>query len=147
MIPEEEQKFLVQNCLDFFYATVSEQRECLALFEDLKAIKGMSLENLLGEPEIRKVIDSARALSEKPRVRALLERLKQIRFPQSYEIQKQFREKVSRLKFKNKIQILKSESMEEEGIELKVKLPNRETLARVIEELREKQDEIEDLIG
>ncbi|GEM_PF-3238500 len=138
----EEQTLLWENFLKRFHFTSSELLETGELIRDLIKMKNFPLKDFLKLPEIGEVLNT----SSNQKTDVLIQALKRMRFPKSYEIRKSFKENLSRLKFKNPIQINKSESMEDEGIELKVRLAKKESLGKVIEELKQKQNEIERLI-
>jgi len=139
----EEQVVLWDQCLSRFHVTSSELTEIAVLIRDLMGSSGKTVEQIFDQPQVQEV------LSEKKnqKVQPLIEALRQLRFPKSYEVRKQFKDKASRLKFKSPIHLQKSESMEEEGLELKIRLLNREGFKKVIEELKEKQEEIEGLLN
>lgn len=126
----EDQRLLWERFFKQVHVTSSELLECVSLIRDLCAMKNINLRQLIEE------------VSGKP----LLETLKQMRFPRSYEIRKEFREKLSRLKFKSRIQIAKSESMEEEGVELRICLSGPGSLGKVIKELEAKRQALEGLV-
>ena len=138
----EEQVVLWDQCLNRFHVTSSELTEIAVLIRDLKGRSGNTVEKIFDQTLIREVLSE----KKKQKAQPLIEALRQLRFPQSYDIRKQFKEKASRLKFKSPIHLQKSESMEEEGVELKIRLLNRDGFKKVIEELKEKQEEIEGLL-
>ncbi|MBI4970947.1 MAG: ParB N-terminal domain-containing protein [Candidatus Omnitrophica bacterium] len=138
----KEQAVLWDQCLSRFHFTSSELTEFASLVRDVIAVSVEPIEKIFDLPEIRDLSGK----KEKQKSQVLIEILKQLRYPKSYEIRKQFRDKLSRVKFKLPIQLLKSESMEEEGIELRIRLLNREGFEKVMEELKKKQEEIEGLL-
>lgn len=138
----EEQVVLWDQCLSRFHVTSSELVEIATLIRDLAGGSGKKIEKIFDQREIQEVLADKKNQKAQP----LIDVLRQLRFPKSYEIRKQFKDKASRLKFKSPISLQKSESMEEEGVELKIRLLNREGFKKVIEELKAKQEEIEGLL-
>lgn len=138
----EEQVVLWDQCLSRFHVTSSELVEIAVLIHDLMGSSGKTVEKIFEDALIQEVLSEKKNQKAQP----LIDILRQLRFPQSYEIRKQFRDKASHLKFKSPIHLQKSESMEEEGVELKIRLLNRDGFKKVIEELKEKQEQIEGLL-
>lgn len=141
----EDQRILWENFLSQFYFTSSELSEFIILVQDLIAMKNEPVQRLCENPDIQKVARSAGAGGQKPKAKLLIEHFKRLRYPRSHEIRKLFRDKIAHLKFKNPIQIFKSDFMEEEGIELKIRLLKRDSLGKVLEELSEKRRDIEEV--
>jgi len=142
----EEQGFLWENALALFHFTSSELSECASLLEDLIAMNNRSVQKILECPEIQSLIKQAKDSHQRQKAQPLIDCLKQMRYPKSHEIRKLFREKIAKLKFKNPIQLCKSDSMEEEGVELKIRLVKRDSIGKALQELSEKRSEIEEII-
>ncbi|MBI4398364.1 MAG: ParB N-terminal domain-containing protein [Candidatus Omnitrophica bacterium] len=141
----EDQQFLWDAILRRFYFTSSELAECAVLIHEIVSMRGISVRKFLEMDLIEKTL-SQKTGSEKVKAEPLMHRLKQIRYPESYEYKKAFKDHVARLRFSESIQIYKSDSMEEEGIELRIRIPKKESLAKALGELEEKRGQVEKLV-
>ncbi len=142
----EEQGLLWNSVLSLFVFTSSEIQLLAQLLKDLKHIHDHALGDILKKPELFSLIEEAGEGKERLRSEKLIAVLNQCRYPKSFEAKKEFRKKISKIKFKQKIQLVKSESMEEEGVELRVRIKNKKDLSLVLEELEEKKSILEDLL-
>jgi len=145
-LSKQDQLLLLEEVLSVFHFSSSDMLNLFDLMNDVFHLNGKKIADLLLVDTIKELLARTKNRDEKLRAALFLDLLRGIRYPTYFAAQKEHKAKVARMKFDSKIQIHKSESMEEEGVELRARITDKSSLSRVIQELEEKKAQIEEIL-
>ncbi len=127
----EEQGLLARQVFEGMHLTTNQLLLLSEWIDDLKRARKVSLETLLGEASFRKVLENCKP---DPRTRGerFLRAVRTLRSPRLSEREESFDRLKERAKLPEEIQLERPESFEAEGILLRARLKNRESLVRLL---------------
>lgn len=141
---KEEQHLLSRTLFDGAHFTTNQLILLAEWIWDLKKVKRISLEELF-EGEIQNIMKHP-SLDPRTRGEKLFTALRLLRFPSLSKEEKDFRRLKVQLEERGEIHIEKPEGLHREGVLLRARLRNRESLTRVLEFLENHRESLESLL-
>jgi hypothetical protein len=142
--PKEDEKALVE-VLGKMHLTSNQWAQAAGWLSDLKKIRRALLQNILSEKTIQEIIRHPK-MDERTRGERFFEAVRSLRFPRLSREEKSFRRFKSRLSNLEEIQLDRPEGLEAEGVLLRAKIKDRESLGRVVQFLEHHRGSLESFL-
>ena len=142
----EEQEFLASKVFKALHLTTNQLTLIAEWLSDLRKIKKASLEAILGEESLPRILQDPH-LDLRAKGERFFGNLRRLRFPRLSEVEKDFRSLANEFKKEKEIHLEPPVGFETEGISLRAHLKDRESLSRVLQFLKVNQHRLETFLA